>query len=66
VELVLGSADGLPDGAVVEGRVAFAKIVGFHLGSVGSNGFLSSSASFNEIIEEQHSPSQPHLDHPTA
>lgn len=40
VEFVLGGADRLPDGAVVGGRVAFAEIVGFDLGGVGSSGFL--------------------------
>jgi hypothetical protein len=41
VEFVLGSTNGLPDSAVVSGRVAFAEVVGFDLGGVGSSAFLS-------------------------
>jgi hypothetical protein len=41
VEFILGSADSLPDGPVVCGRVAFAEVVGFDLGGVRSSAFLS-------------------------
>lgn len=56
VEFILGSADGLPDGAVVGCRVSFAKVVGFDLGGVGSSAFLSWSVSFCDIVGDRTHP----------
>lgn len=64
VEFVLRAADGLPDCAVVGGRVALAKVVGLDLGSVGSSAFLSSSVFFLWYHREPDSPSRFRPDHP--